>query len=254
MTRSRDIAEVLERDLLLLPAGARAASESEIARRFGVGRAAARAAIGELERRHLVRRVRGAGTFVNRPIDYVIGRDRPPSWHATVRAAGRVPRSVVRSLETVAAEGVVAARLACPPGIPLLRLRRIHHIDDLLVATATEWLVRDLVTELRPALAAADDSLDVVLRQMGRVDPLRVWCRVQLDVATRDVADDLGLPEGDAVWCVESATRHGEHGPPVMCSRTWTRPDAARVVVEFGSDPAGLDHGIGDALREENTA
>ena len=67
-------------------------------RRFGVGRAAARSALQELERRLLVRRVQGAGTFVNRRIDYVISRTRPPSWHATVDrggrgAAGRRPRT-----------------------------------------------------------------------------------------------------------------------------------------------------------------
>lgn len=249
--RFRGIAEALERDLAVLPAGGRVASEHEIARRFGVGRAAARAAVGDLERRHLVRRVQGAGTFVNRPIDYVISRDRPPSWHATVRAAGRTPRSVVRAVEEVPAEGEIARRLACEPGTPVRRLRRIHHIDDLLVSSATEWLVNDLVHELRHALAAADESLDVVLRQMGRVDPVREWCRVVLDVADPEVAGELGLAEGDAVWCVESASRDGEHGPPLMCSRTWTRPDAARVAVEFGTDPAV--ERVAQAPREESS-
>lgn len=250
--RSREIADVLARDLAALPAGSRVASEHDIARRFGVGRAAARTAVATLERRHLVRRVQGAGTFVNRPIDYVISRDRPPSWHTTVRAAGRTPRSIVRAVDEVPAAGDVAGRLACVPGTPVLRLRRLHHIDDLLVSSATEWLVGDLVAELRHALAAADESLDVVLRQMGRVDPVREWCRVVLDVADPDVARELGLGEGDAVWCVESASRHGEHGPPLMCSRTWTRPDAARVVVEFGIDPAVAR--AAQAPREESSA
>ncbi|NIY62706.1 hypothetical protein SMALB_0626 [Streptomyces malaysiensis] len=68
--------------------GTRVASEAEIARRFGVGRAAARAAVQELERRFVVRRTQGSGTFVNRRIDYVISRSAPPSWSATIAAAG----------------------------------------------------------------------------------------------------------------------------------------------------------------------
>ena len=101
-TRYLEIADQLAGELATFAPGSRVASEPELATRFGVGRAAARSALQELERRLLVRRVQGAGTFVNRRIDYVISRTRPPSWHATVTAAGAVPRSQTKDVERVA--------------------------------------------------------------------------------------------------------------------------------------------------------
>ncbi|MCQ8187078.1 GntR family transcriptional regulator [Streptomyces rugosispiralis] len=75
-TRYLEIAERLSAELAECAHGTRVAGEAEIARRFGVGRAAARAAVQELERRFVVRRTQGAGTFVNRRIDYVISPER----------------------------------------------------------------------------------------------------------------------------------------------------------------------------------
>jgi len=68
-TRYLEIADRLAAELVGCAPGTRVASEPELADRFGVGRAAARSALQELERRLLVRRVQGAGTFVNRRID-----------------------------------------------------------------------------------------------------------------------------------------------------------------------------------------
>jgi len=93
--RYLEIADELATELRGAAPGAKVDGEHGIGRRFGVGRAAARAALQELERRLLVRRVQGAGTFVNRRIDYTISHDRRPSWHETVAAAGGRPRSIV---------------------------------------------------------------------------------------------------------------------------------------------------------------
>jgi DNA-binding GntR family transcriptional regulator len=79
-SRYAEIADAIAGDLAGRRAGAGVASEHEIATRLGVSRGAARAAMRELESRLLVRRVRGSGTFVNQPIDYVISSRRPPSW------------------------------------------------------------------------------------------------------------------------------------------------------------------------------
>jgi DNA-binding GntR family transcriptional regulator len=78
------------------------------------------------------------------------------------------------------------------------------------------------------------ESLDAVLRQLGRVDPVRTWCRVSLDVAPAEVVVDLAMTAIAPVWLVESVSRDGPDGPPVMCSRGWMRADAVRVVVELG--------------------
>jgi DNA-binding GntR family transcriptional regulator len=240
-TRGRrylDIAEQLASELTGLPPGARVAGEHDITLRFGVGRAAARAALQELERRLLVRRIQGAGTFVNRRIDYVISHDRRPSWHETVSAAGAQPRTVVRGVDVVALPPEPAALLDLPPGTPAHRLRRQSYIDDLLAAATHEWIPVAIVPELGAALHAAE-SVDLVLRQVGRVCPVRSWSRVSLDVPPPDVVAGLQMDSTAPVWLVESLSRDGDTGSPVMCSSSWMRADALRVVVELGEGRGG---------------
>ena len=240
MTASRylEIADELAGELAGVEPGTRLVGEHGVGQRFGVGRAAARAAMQELERRLLVRRVQGAGTFVNRRIDYTIAHDRRPSWHETVTAAGGRPRTVVRSLETRPLPAEHATMLALPVGTPCHRLVRQSYIDDLLAARVHEWVPVAFVAHLDLAMHAAE-SLDMVLRQVARVDPVRAWCRVSLDVPPPEVCAGLEVEPSRPVWLVESVNRDGPTGVPVMCSRSWMRSDAVRVVVELGSTPEG---------------
>jgi DNA-binding GntR family transcriptional regulator len=231
--RYLSIAEELAVEVSGLAAGARVPGEHDVMRRCGVGRSTARAALQELERRLVVRRVRGAGTFVNRRIDYVIAHDQPPSWHDTVRAAGATPRSVVRGIEVVGLPPEPAALLGLPAGTPAHRVRRRSYVDDLPAGCLHEWVPVRTVPDLAPALHAAE-SLDRVLRQVGRVSPVRSWTRVSLDVPPEEVFGELGMDSTGPIWRVESLSRDGAGGPPVMCSSSWLRADALRVVVELG--------------------
>ena len=227
-----EIADRLAAELAGCARGTRVASENEISTRFGVGRAASRAALQELERRMVVRRVQGAGTFVNQRIDYVISRSRPPSWTTTVTAAGATPRAHVKAVDRVALSADLAARLGRPAGTPAYRVARHFYIDDLLASRIHEWVPVDLVPDLDLALHAVE-SLDLVLRQMGRVNPVRAWCRVSLDVAPPDVLAALGVEASTPLWLVESVSRDCASDRALMCSSAWTRGDAVRVVVEL---------------------
>jgi DNA-binding GntR family transcriptional regulator len=240
VTASRyiEIADELAGELAGVAPGTRLVGEHGIGQRFGVGRAAARAALQELERRLLVRRVQGAGTFVNRRIDYTISHDRRPSWHETVTAAGGRPRTVVRGIDTVPLPLEHATTLGLPAGTPCHRLVRQSYIDDLLAARGYEWVPVALVAHLDLAMHASE-SLDLVLRQMARVEPVRAWCRVSLDVPPPDVCVGLEVEPSRPCWLVESLSRDGVTGRPVMCSSSWMRSDAVRVVVELGSTPEG---------------
>ncbi|WP_199335754.1 GntR family transcriptional regulator [Streptomyces sp. GMR22] len=138
-TRYPEIAERLSAELAQCAHGTRVAGEAEIARRFGVGRAAARAAVQELERRFVVRRTQGSGTFVNRRIDYVISRSVPPSWSATIAAACATPRALVKSVRTIPLPADLADRFERPAGSPVHEVVREFYIDDLLASWVHEW-------------------------------------------------------------------------------------------------------------------
>ncbi|HVX47250.1 MAG TPA: GntR family transcriptional regulator [Mycobacteriales bacterium] len=231
-SRYLEIADVLSTELADRKPGTRLASEHEIASRFAVGRAAARAAVQELEARLLVRRVRGSGTFVNRRIDYVISRSRPPSWHRTVEAAGAKARSVVRGVERVRLAPDQAELLRREVGEEAHLLLRQYYIDDLLASWSSEWIPTDVVADIDPAVYAVE-SVDEILRQLGRVDPVRAWCRVSVDVPADRVVEELATERGRPQWLVESVSRDRESGRPVMCSHTWSLPTATRLIVEL---------------------
>src|SRR5882757_329713 len=147
-TRYLEIADRLAAELVDSAPGTRVASEPELADRFGVGRAAARSALQELERRLLVRRVQGAGTFVNRRIDYVISHSRPPSWHAAAAAAGATPRTQLTSAGRTRLPATLAERLGRPAGTAVHRIVRIVFVDDLLASWTEDWIPVDVVPVL----------------------------------------------------------------------------------------------------------
>lgn len=231
-TRYLEIADKLAVEIADCAPGTRVSSEPELASRFGVGRAAARSALQELERRLLVRRVQGAGTFVNRRIDYVISHSRPPSWHATVEAAGGIPRSHIKSVERTPLPAGRVTHLDRPAGTPMHRVVRTFFIDDLLASWIEEWIPVELAPDLDLALHSVE-SLDLVLRQMGRVQPVRAWCRASVDIPPPEVLRGLGIEASVPVWLVDSVSRDAGTGQVLMASSAWTRADAVRVVVEL---------------------
>ncbi|MFI5613068.1 GntR family transcriptional regulator [Amycolatopsis sp. NPDC051903] len=235
-TRYLDIADQLATELAACEPGTRVASEPELATRFGVGRAAARSALQELERRLLVRRVQGAGTFVNRRIDYVISRLRPPSWHATVTAAGATPRSQIKGVERIALPEAAAGRLERPAGTLVHRVIRHFYIDDLLASWTEELIPVDVAPDLDVALHSVE-SVDLVLRQLGGALPVRAWCRASVDIPPAEVLRGLRIEASVPVWRIDSVNRDAETGRVLMTSSAWTRADAVRVVVEL-EDPA----------------
>ncbi len=82
------VSHELELELVNAEAGAPVSSEAELARRYRVSRLTARAALQELERRHLVTRIQGRGTFVLRRLEYRIAPDGPASFTEIVTRAG----------------------------------------------------------------------------------------------------------------------------------------------------------------------
>lgn len=231
-SRYVEIANVLAAEIADRPAGSKISSEHAIAERFGVSRAAARAAVQELENRLLVRRVRGAGTFVNRRIDYVLSQHRAPSLHETVRQAGGTARTIVRDVQLLPLPAEQATLLERPEDDPAHLLVRQSYIDGLLSGWAHIWVPTDVLPEINTAVHAVE-SLDSILRQMGGVDPVRAWCRVSYSLPGPEIAANLETESGRPVWQIESLSRDRTTGGAVMCSSTWSRPDSTRIIVEM---------------------
>ena len=174
----------------------------------------------------------GAGTFVNRPIDYVLSQ-RKVAVDASDRPGGRRrTRAPSCATSAVAADRASRRPLERPEGSAAHLLVRQSYIDGLLNGWSKEWIPADVLPELNTAVHAVE-SLDTILRQMCRLEPVRAWCRVSYSLPGPDVAAHLEMETGRPVWLVESLSRDLHTGAAVMCSNTWSRPDSTRIIVEM---------------------
>lgn len=215
---------------------ARFPSENELAADHGVSRLTARAALQELERWHLVRRTRGAGTFVAPQLDYTISRFLPPSWHEVVRRAGHRPRTELLAVDVEAAPPDVAADLGLAPGSPTVVVRRCGRVDDRPATVATSWFPPDVVPGWEH-VGLGEGSLFDVLRQRFGHDPARRWARAQLEPPPQREAVALGHEGRPLAWLVESLNACAHSGAVLERSSTWMRADTFRV--RFHLEAAG---------------
>ena len=226
------LAAELEERCRELDAGTRLPSENELAAEHGVSRITARAAVQELERRHVVRRHRGSGTYVANRIPYPIRAGMPPSWSAIVRGAGHEPSHRVLSVETVRAPADVARSLLIPRGRSVVRLVRLGLVDDEVASHQTSFVPSALVPDLAANIGVR--SLTSALTDDYGMRPDRWWSRAELATVPADVGQQLGLVGRPTAWRIESANVCQRLGVPVESTFGWMRADHFRVLLEFG--------------------
>ena len=98
-----------------------------------------------------------------------------------------------------------------------------------------EWILPGICEHADVAVAAVR-SVDETMRGMGFL-PIRAWCQASLDVAPAPARERLELDEHEHTWVVESIARDRDTSTPLFHSRTWTRQDAVRLVLELDDIP-----------------
>ena len=214
--------------------GSVAPSEHEVATRFGVSRLTARAALEELERRWLVRRRQGRGTFVARRIEYRVGLDVPPSWTEVLRQAGAEPSSATEWVRRTEGPVWVRNELRLEGDDRVLHLRRVHTLDGELASCSDTWIVAALTPGLGKELGRTG-SLYGALAGRYRLDPRRAWYRAELDLAPPRVAARLGLSAPPLTLATRGRVDSLTAGRPLEVTCAWARADLLRIVFEVGS-------------------
>lgn len=230
------LADALEEQIRTLDPGTRLPAETKLAETWGVNRLTARAAMEELERRYLIRRRHGSGTFVARRIDYLITQEMPPSWSHTVRLAGAEPRSERLVLRTIRPSASVNAELGLPTGSKVVRLVRRRYVDDELATYAETHVAADLVPGLAGHLTN-EDSLHRILADTYRLTPRRAWINAELEVCPAHVAEQLNLRGRGLLLRVRGRTDSERRNRPVEITTTWMRPDLFRLVFAITDSP-----------------
>ncbi|MGW3952276.1 GntR family transcriptional regulator [Streptomyces sp. NPDC004752] len=228
------LADLLETSIATMNGGDRLPSENELAALHGVSRVTTRAALQELERRHLVRRAKGSGTFVALRLVFTIRPDLPPSWTQTVRRGGGEPS--VKSVDAVLTLPDPETRERLELGVKdkVIRLRRINLVNGLVANTMLSYLPADLAPGFRDLLAAGG-SLHTILTSLGH-HPQREWTRVDMQVPDEEIAADLELEGRPRVWCLTSLVVDGRHGRPLEFGRGWSRPDVFDMRMEYENE------------------
>lgn len=227
-----ELADSIEARIASMEAGDRLSSENELAAEHSVSRITARAALMELESRHLVVRTRGSGTYVALRIPYPIRSGMAPSWSAAVEAAGHRPSHRYELIETERSSAQIARQLLLPRGRTVTRVERTNIVDDQITGLQTSWLPSGEVSDL--AVVLPGNSLTRTLIEHYDRTPERWWSRAELATAPIDVADRLELTGRPPVWRVDSVNICTTTQRPVEVTRGWLRADAFRVFLELG--------------------
>lgn len=221
-----------------LPGGSRLPSEHELAAEHGVSRITARAALQELEQRHVVRRRRGSGTFVASRIPYPVRAGMAPSWTAIVNASGHTACHRLESVETVRAPAAVSRALLMPPGRRVVRIERLGLVDGELATHQVSHVPATLVPNLAERLGHG--SLTSTLTDHYDLVPDRWWSRAEMVTVPDEVARRLDLVGRPMAWHIESVNvcRRSQH--PIELTNAWLRADHFQVRLEFGPSDGEL--------------
>ncbi|PRB43416.1 hypothetical protein CQ020_08005 [Arthrobacter sp. MYb23] len=216
-----------------VPANRALPSEHDLGNIFGVNRQTIRAALDELERRWLIRKVKGSGTFRTQRFEYRISRDLAPSFTQTVRAAGADPRTINSKPVIRQASPEERDILGLEAGSKVTVLERVRYIDDMPVSTAISVLPSAAVPRLA-AVLSVDGSLDGVLRRHYGYFPHRQWSQSRLSSPPNEISETLGLRGRPPQILLRGLISCSESGKKLEYVESYLRPDVFDVVTELG--------------------
>lgn len=228
------VADRLEAQLARLRAGAAVQSEHALAREYDVSRLTARAALEELERRYLVRRARGRGTFVASRIDYVVGPSAPHGFSEKVARAGAVPRVRTVSLRRRMAPAETARRLQIDTAASVWHLARVRYVDEVPAGYAISWFPHAMLPDLDERLGREASLGDVLSRSYG-YDLAGSKQTAEFAIAPLAIARDVWPGERPMIVKLTALVHPRGVERPIEWTTSYLRADIFRVVLEFGA-------------------
>jgi len=231
------LAERLEADLAQRGPGVAVPAAEDMATTYGVSPRSIRQALGELERRFVVRRLANRELVVASRVDYRIGSGMSSSWTETVRSTGAEVRSETERARIRRVPPRVRMELELGRAARVYVLSRRRFVDDEPAACSVSYVVAELAPGL-PDRLGPDGSLHAALRQEYGLEPVAAWMRAEMEVPPPDIPKRLGLRGRPVMVSVRWRTDSAREARPVELTASWLRADVFRVMLEVDASRA----------------
>lgn len=217
-----------------LPPGSQLPSEDSLVARFSVSRTTVRTAIQNLVERGLVEIKRGKGTFVTQP-RITQELTELTGFVEDMQAVGRTPTARLLDKAIVAADEVVAHRLALAPGTLVVRLQRVRLADGVAISFDETYLPRELGEKI------AENDLETepvfaLLESKYHTPLVEAEYKLEAAAANRIVAQALQVSVGNPIFLIER-TSYTTANRPVDYERLHYRGDLIRFVTRLARRP-----------------
>ncbi|AOI96929.1 MULTISPECIES: GntR family transcriptional regulator [Burkholderia] len=206
-------------------AGEALPSERLLSGTVGVSRITARRALALLVEQGLIKRARGAGSFITPrvadPLSRLVG------FTAKMRQRGFVPDSVwlSRTLRTASRDEIT--RLGLAPGATVARLERLRRADGIVMAVEHSTLPAAVVPDPQALGASLYEYLDA--RGMTVVRALQHFRAAN---ATHEIAKWMSVKPGSALLVI-TRIGYGADQRAIEVSETYCRDDYYDFVAEL---------------------
>lgn len=209
-----------------LPHG-RFPTEQALCREFGVSRTAIRQALSILKREGMLESRRGAGTrvvAVQTTARYTRSSGDP--LHADLDTKPRIV-----AFGKCPAPADVAAFFGIDAGTPVLRVMRVHDMDDAPLSVVNSYLRAEFAAFVTRALLARNTLHDVLWQRAGIRQAQSVH-RIRVARATTQIASLLDIGLADPVLYVQSSVVD-ENNAPVRWTENFFREDRYEYTAEM---------------------
>jgi GntR family transcriptional regulator len=193
--KGEQLRAILEALIATLKPGDPLPSERELAERYAIARMTVRGEITHLAAAGLVHRVQGRGTFVAEA--RVAQAAALSSFTEDMRARGMTAGSRLRHQDIVAADDIVARRLAIEPGTGVVRIGRVRTADGEPLGIEEAYLPLPRFAGLEGADLAGGSLFEALEERFG-VAPAFADQRVVAVAITGEDAELLGVQHGYA--------------------------------------------------------
>ncbi|MCK3904257.1 GntR family transcriptional regulator [Streptococcus suis] len=173
-------------------------SERELTQVYGVSRITVRLALQELEKRGMVYKKHGKGTYVSEISDTAVDLSQAYSFTEQMRKIGKVPRTAILSFQTVGATDYIAQHLQLSKGDDVFEIERLRLADEVPMMLERTYVPVSLFPSLSVARMTELPLYELFLEDYGQIIRLaeeEFYASISLD----NEAKMLNIPNNSPV-------------------------------------------------------